>query len=217
MPSYESLEKKQSDLRRKALNGSMFVGPYSTTAITSLTGVGGALSTLPSGMIDAGLISDDGMAFARSVSRSESTSFGRVQPTRSDVTSDVTTVSVTLQETNKTAIELYTGIDLTGVTPTAGGEIKLSKPEVLPDRFYRVLCLAVDKTTDGDLYYGRYFPRIKVTDYSDQAFAKSDDGIVWPVTLTAYVDDTLGTAESLFFGGPGWTAALVKMGFPAAA
>lgn len=217
MVAYAAWESKKEQLRRKALNGSMFVAPESATALTALTGTDGSLVALPTGYIDAGLIDDSGEVFARAVNKSESTSWGRTQPTRSDVDSDVTTLQLTLQETNKLTLELYTGIDMSTITPDpSSGELKLTKPSTPADRYYRVLCLAVDTTSVGEIYVARFFPRMKVTDYADQAFAKSDTGIVWGVTLTAHEDDTLGTAEVTFYGGPGWKPLLADMGFAAA-
>jgi hypothetical protein len=63
------------------------------------SGAGVDLAPLPSGMDDLGWLTSDGAQFSRDVSASEVTSWGSVTPTRTDITSDSTTMTVTAQET----------------------------------------------------------------------------------------------------------------------
>lgn len=221
MPSYDSLKKHQSDLIRKALKGSFFVAPFSAAAIGALTtgtGAANSLTALPTGWEDLGLLSADGVGTSGDRSTSDITSWGYTTPTRSDVTADTTSLTVVAQETKLLSIGLYTGQDMSSVTPTAGtGEIAINKPARPSSRYYRGLLVSVDESAEGDIYIGRFFPKIKVTDKSDQSFGGGDDPITWGVTLTTFVDDALGYSEGWRFGGPGWAARLTKMGFPAAA
>lgn len=227
MPAYDALKKKQRDLIRKALDGSVFIAPSTAAAITNLTTYTAATTTapekieltaLPAGYNDLGWLTTDGAAFAREVATSEVTSWGSVTPTRSDVTADTSTLSVTAQETNIRSIGLGTGVDMSGVTPAAGsGEVSLPKPLRASPKEYRALVLSVDLNEAGEIYIARFLPKAKVNGFSDQSFGGGDEPITWGVTLTGQEDAALGYSERWIFGGPGWKAELVDMGFPAAA
>lgn len=214
MPAWETLKKHQNELIRKQLEGSTFIAPITSSAIAALTGADKALLALPAGYNDVGWMSDDGAQFSSDVSTSDVTSWGAVEPTRRDITSDVTTLQCTLQETNKQTIGLYTGVDMTAVIPDpTSGEVAISKPDRPPLRFWRVLTIGVDIGDAGEIYTARFLPRASVSDKGDQAFSNGDDPTIWDVTLTGYLDSTLGYSERFFFGGPGWEALLTKMGF----
>lgn len=214
---YKDLRNKQTELIRKALDGSVFLDNITGTAITSITDSTGALTTLPVGWDDLGWLSNDGAAFARDVSSSDVTSWGSTSPTRSDVITDSSTLTVVCHETKMLTIGLATGADLAGVVPKMGGEVVIRKPARPSSRHYRVLSLAEDQGDGGPIYIGRFMPRAKVTAYNPQNLGGGDEPITWGVTLTAYEDSVLGFSESWHFGGPGWLALLDAMGFPPAA
>ncbi|WP_073946524.1 phage tail tube protein [Streptomyces kebangsaanensis] len=214
MPAWETLKNHQNELIRKQLEGSTFIAPITSSAVSALTGPDKSLLALPSGYNDLGWMSDDGAQFSSDVSTSDVTSWGAVEPTRRDVTSDVTTLQVNLQETNKHTLGLYTGVDMSAVVPDpTSGEVAISKPDRPPLRFWRVLTIGVDMGDAGEIYTARFLPRASVSDKSDQAFNNGDDPTGYPVTLTGYLDSSLGYSERFFFGGPGWEALLTKMGF----
>jgi len=217
MATFADLQNTQTELIRKAKSGSAFIAPVNATDIDeTFVGAGGVLTALPTEYEDLGWLSNDGMAFARDVSTSDVTSFGSVSPTRSDVVSDTTTVTILAQETNLTTLGLATGVDSASFkTPAATGAVMIRKPTAPSSRFYRLLCLARDEGDAGDIYIGRFFPRAKVTSFSEQAFGGGDDPIGWGVTLTGYEDSALGFTEAWLFGGPGWNALVDEMGFSA--
>ena len=218
--AYDDIQQRNAALIFKALQGSVFVAPSSAAAISTLTDPADKLlATLPAGYEDIGWTSDDGAQFGRDVDTSDVTGWGSVEPLRSDVNSDVTTLQVACLETKKTTIGLYTGADMATATPDpTSGELVIDKPARPGFKYYRVLALAVDLTDDGEYYVARYLPRSRVTDYDEQAFQSSDDDpVMWSVTLTGYEDPTLGVSERYFFGGPGWAARLADMGFDALA
>ena len=228
MPSYEALKNKQQELIRKSLDGSVFIAPPSADPIATLTQyraavvgppavpAGVELAALPEAWDDLGWLTGDGAAFSRDVSSSETTSWGAVTPTRTDITADTTTLTVTAQETKLLTIGLATGADLANVVPDAQtGELRVSKPLRPKSAHYRVLSLAVDQGDDGEIFIGRCLPNAKVSSYAEQAFAGGE--VPWGVTFTGEIDDELGYSEQWLFGGEGWKALLTKMGFPAAA
>ncbi|MEN2423005.1 phage tail protein [Streptomyces rimosus] len=215
MPAWETLKRHQNHLIRKALEGSTFVAPTTSSAIAALTGSDSSLNALPAGYSDVGWMSDDGAQFSSDVDKSDISSWGSVEPTRRDIASDVTTLQVSLQETNKRTIGLYIGADMTAVVPDpSSGEVVVDKPDRPPLRFWRVLTIGVDLADAGEIYIARFLPRASVTDKDDQNYQNGDDeALGWPVTLTAYMDSTLGYSERFYFGGPGWEALLGAMGF----
>ena len=226
MPSYDALKNKQAELIRKALDGSVFLAEMSADPITNLTQytaavvgppavpAGISLAALPVDWDDLGYLSDDGSAFARDVSSSEVSSFGSVTPTRTDIVSDTTSLTVVAQETKLLTIGLATGADLSNIAPDAQtGEVRIAKPSRPKSKHYRILSVAVDEGEGGEIYIARFLPRAKVSSYAEQAFKKGDDPISWGVTLTGEVDDALGYSEEWLFGGAGWNALLTQMGF----
>ena len=220
--SYEALKNKQTELIRKAIEGSVFIADVTAAAIADLTTYTAGppavidLTPLPADWDDLGWLSSDGAQFERDVSTSDVTSWGSVSPTRSDVTSDTSSLTVVAQETKLLTIGLATGADLAAVTPDVNtGEVSIEKPARPNSKFYRVLSLAVDLGDAGEIYIGRFLPRAKVSSYSGQSFGGGDDPISWGVTFQGYEDSTLGYTERYLFGGPGWNALLTEMGFSA--
>ncbi len=215
MATFASLSDKNSGLIRKALDGSLFVAEMSADPIEDLTsGAGGALAALPTGYQDGGLMTDEGIRFSREVETSDVTSWGRVEPTRSDVTRDVTGIQVDFQETKALTVSMYTGVPITAMVPDATtGEIRIPKPAKPSAKYFRLLALAVDETEDGDEFYiARFFPRAKVTDFSEQAWSKGDDALVWGMTFNATVDEELGYSQVDILAGPGALALQDAMG-----
>lgn len=214
MPAWEELKNQQNHLIRKALEGEVFAAPITADPITALTDETSELLALPTGYVGMGYMSDDGAQFASEVESSDVTSWGAVEPTRRDITSDVTTLTGFFQETHRMSIALYTGVDAASLTPDAqSGELMVAKPDRPANRHYRILTIGVDLADAGEIYIARFLPRASVTDKDDQAFQSGDDPLGWPTTLTAYKDASLGFSEAFFFGGPGWKALLSDMGF----
>lgn len=212
MAVYSAWKNKQNQLIRKAKQGSAFIAPEAQAIPATLTtGAGAALISLPVGWEDIGWTSTDGVSFGRAVDNSDVTSWGSVEPTRRDIVRDTATITVVAQETSKTTIELYTGATLADALVTTG-EVVVSKPAQPATKFNRLMVVAVDENTDGEIYIVRLFPRVSVTDYTEQKFAEGDDPITYGVTFTAYNDSVAGYSERTYFGGPGWLALLADMG-----
>jgi hypothetical protein len=213
---YDELQRKQQQLIRKMVDASVFVAHADAQPIGALTDPADKrLRQLPAGYDDAGWLSDDGAQFSRDVKTSDVTSWGSVEPTRTDITADTTTLAIACQETKRTTIGLYTGADLRGVKPDpVTGEVSIEKPARPGFLYFRVLALGVDLTEAGELYVARFLPNARVTDYDDQNFQSSDDEpLTFPVTFTGFIDSKLGYSERWLFGGPGWAALLEQMGF----
>lgn len=227
MPSYDTLKNKQRELIRKALDGSVFVAPFADAAgtpsaaiaaMTAKTGVAPNeiidLVALPTGWDDLGLLNSDGASFASETTTSDVTSWGSVTPTRTDIVSDTTTLTVTAQETKALTIGILAGVDVAGLTPDADtGEIAFAKPTRPAGQYFRLFSVAVDESAGGPIYIGRFLPRAKKSNQGEQVFGGGDDPISYPFTFTGEVDDVLGYSEKWFFGGAGWNVQLEAMGW----
>lgn len=211
---YDALKNKKTELIRKARDGSAFLAPYSTAALTAITsGASADLVTLPTGYKDLGWTSTDGAKYARATTESDVKSFGSVEPTRSDITSDTITMDVTAQETSLLTLGLYTGADLSAAKAAfTTGEFQIEKPSRPSALFYRLLGIFVDDGDAGEIYIARYMPRAKVTSFAEQQFTDGDTPISYGVTFSGYEDSILGYSHKWFFGGPGWKALISSMG-----
>lgn len=217
--AYDELQDKKNQLIRKELDGSVFAAPYSADPITTLTDpVDRLLQPLPEGYFDLGWYSTDGVSMERSVEESAIRSSGSVDPTRTDITADTTTLAVQCQETNLQTIGLYTGAAWEAIQADAdSGEVRIRKPRRPASRYYRLLKVSVDLSDDGEIYIARFLPRAKVTNFDPQTFtSEGENAITWPVTLTGFLDSTEGYSEAYLFGGPGWYALLEDMRIPIA-
>lgn len=218
--NYEALANKKQELIRKSLEGSVFLAPLSADAIDTLTVATGTapnqvvtLAPLPDDWDDVGWLTDDGPSFAREVAQSDITSWGSNTPTRTDITSDTSSLTITMQETSLLTIGLGTGADLAAVSPDATtGEVRIDKPRTPDAKSYRLLAVAVDRYDGDEIYIARFLPKAKVTNYAEQTLG-GEGAITWGVTFTGEEDSVLGFSETYLFGGPGWLKLLPTMGF----
>lgn len=221
MGNFDSIKKHQSELIRKALSGSVFIAEATADPIEDLTESTGTspnqvigLAELPTGYFDLGLLSDDGVSHSSETTSSDVTSWQSVTPTRSDITSEITTITLLAQETSLVTLALTSGSTFSSLVPAAvTGELSIPKASRPSSKFYRLLTLAVDENEFGEIYLARYFPRAKITGKAEQAFAKGDTPIGWGMTFQGYEDSSVGYSERLIFGGPGWFGLKAKMGW----
>lgn len=202
-------------LQRKALSGTLMVAPYSATALTAITTAGGTLDAL-TGHVSVGKLTTDGVEIGAEIAKQEQRGFGDAYPSRIDVESENATMSATMMETKKNVLELVQNVDLSSVEASATtGELTWDKPLVPTLQDWRVLALFKDiNKSDGlDVYLGVYYPRANITQNGSQTFANNEAGLVYPATVQALPDDTEGTAQRYFMGGPGMAGILSDMGF----
>lgn len=224
MAQLEDLMELKSELIRKATTGAVFVAEITADLIETLTAATGvspnqviSLAALPVGYQSLGHTTDEGVGFATETTTSDVTSWQSVTPTRSDITAETSTMTVTAQETKLLTIGLYTGVQVDGVRADAlTGEVKILKPQRPSSRSYRVLAIMMDGDGDDAIFIARYLPRAKVTGKGEQSYSKGDAPVTYPITFTGERDSELGTAECHFFGGPGWHKRLAAMGIETA-
>lgn len=218
MADYTSIAHRQAILIRKALQGSVFVAPYTASAITAITtGSSQDIAPLPAGYVDVGMIDKkNAPTWASKVTTQEVMAWGDVYSARRDITKVDGSLKFTMLETNKTALQLYLGQDLSTapLAPTTRELIinQASRPQPIP---YRVLGITQDGTGTNAIYVGRFYPRAFITDIGDQKWDDDAEALVWDVTFTPQNDSVLGCPVVHYFGGPGWFAQLANTGFNA--
>lgn len=215
MPNYAALADKKNELIRRARDGSVFIAPKSAATITSITtGVGGPLTTLPAEWEDLGFTSTDGVTFGRETESSQIRAFGSTEPVREDITSDTITMQVTALETKLLTIGLSTGVDTSTLEAAATtGEVRIAKAKLPNPRYYRVLAIFVDESSDGEIYLARYMPNARITEFGETVYTSDgDDPVQYSMTLTGFEDSVDGTSHVWHWGGPGWLALLASMG-----
>ncbi|MGN8689490.1 hypothetical protein ACTND8_06245 [Atopobiaceae bacterium HCP3S3_F7] len=197
---------------RKALAGAVFVKRYAggDPPVTQVwTAEGGLI--VPSGYKDVGVLSKaSAVKLARDTNTSDVESWGYAQPTRRDITSDVTTVSFTMQESNRLAMELHGGVDLSAVKADAQGNIVVDKPSRPQALDWRVFILCKDGDGADAIYWLDWLPNAQVTGVEDQENSESAEK-AYTVTMTGYEDPAIKTAHRQIWGGPGLDVA--GMGF----
>lgn len=205
----------QDENIRKSLQGAAIVAPFSAAAITSITtGAESGLIELPAGYKDVGWLTSDGVTVSSAITTSDITAWGTVYPVRSDITKRTTTIKIVAQETNAVTVGLYSGKATSAMVPDpTTGEVWNELPLIPANIYYRLITIGVDTTDDGEFYVGKFFPRVKVTDLDDQAFADGDDPLLRGLTFTTYPDSVLGYAEAEFIAGPAAVALASQMGF----
>lgn len=212
--SFDAIRDTNTRLIRKALAGVVFVKRYeeSDPEIEQVyTSAGGLM--IPAGYVDVGAISKSAaVRFARDTASSDVESWGFGEPTRRDITRDVTTMQFTMQESKKQVFELYNSVDLSGVSPDAEGNVVVDKP-TRPQRMnWRAFSLSKDGDGTDAIYFLKWLPNAQVTAIEDQSWSEESE-INYTVTLTGYEDPTLKTSVREIWGGPGLDP--TAMGFSA--
>ena len=198
---------------RKILEMAIFIKPVAdadteiTKVYTTATGL-----TVPAGYIPVGMVTKgDGASWSRDQESSDVESYGYAEPTRRDITKDVTGLSFTMQESKLQTMELFHGLDLSGVTTDADGNFFFDKASRPAQRKYRVLALGKDGDGPDAIYVARWLPNAQITENGDQAWSEGEE-VKYPASFNAYTDDEFGTSLREIWGGPGLDHA--AMGFP---
>lgn len=218
MPSFSALAKRQGELIRKPLAGVIAVADMDTVLDAEFALTTGATSDLVDletlGYDQLGWISkSDGLTFSSDIETSDVESWGALEPTRSDITKDVTSAQFTCQETSKKVLEMYYNVDLTNVQGDAvTSEVAFNSATEPSTTYRRMLFLSKDGSGTNETYMAKLMPRASVTAKADQTW-NSEDALTYGMTVTAKLDSDVGFAVRHIFGGPGWAKQLLKMGF----
>ena len=205
---------KHTELIRKIQQASVFVAPIATAIPAAFTtGATADLTALPAAWKDVGVVTkSDAYTWSRSVNMAETTSHGFVDPTRRDITSNVTSLQFTAQELSKVVLEQYHNVDLSAVTSTVTtNEFTFSDPLAPATRFSRIIAIGQDGAGTNAIFIIRIIPRAIMTAPGDQSWS-DDNELTFPMEFSAVPDTVLGYSMRYVFGGPGWKALITNMG-----
>jgi len=203
------------NLVRKILEAVAFLGPEDAAEIEALTDTSSVLTALPTDYLPVGLVTPDGYTFGGDTNTEAVEALGYSAPVREDITSATRTVAFTaLESFRKQLLELVYGLDLSGVTKAASGEITFDHPARPLQRFYRLIVIGRDGSGANEWFRGKFFPRVSVTSFPEEVWSAANP-IQYPITLSTYVDDVVGTGERDFIAGLG-SKNSTALGFAAA-
>jgi len=203
MATVESFQNLRNDLIMKFPLGAMIFADYTAATIADIFDTDNAsLLALPAGYKSAGYLTTDGVTEGRAITTDEEMGWQSAEVLRSDVSKDVFTLKCVLKEMNPVTIALSENQNLADV-PALGNPITIDHPESGNQPLRRLLLLGHD--TQTDTIYGRYLPRVKITDMDDRKLMRTD-ATTFGFTITAYKDPVYGTSSRLFIGGAGWLA-----------
>jgi hypothetical protein len=209
------LDYQASNIRKPQFGG-VFVGDWpSADPVTTLTATGGQVA-LPDSYESVGRISEDGVTVTRDMEMSETRGWGSSSILRRDVESLDVSVQFSMLETRLKAYEISMGLNLSALTMSAAGEFKVDMPTLPQVKYWRVLLLAADGVGDSRYYFGKWFPKMTLSEIDDETFSQGDDPVMRNVTLGSDVDDEAGGMYTEFLFGPGALAAAERMGITVA-
>ncbi|WP_461296335.1 phage tail tube protein [Streptomyces harbinensis] len=177
-----------TDAVRVALTGAVYVAPRGTSTPDSSD------TSWPTGFVDLGWISDDGIAENNSADTSEIRGWQGGQTVRKVISSSEMTFAFTCIETSRAVLELYhKGSKM--ITTNGASVLAIKAPG--PDR--RTFGLDV---IDGDSHIRIVVPDGEVTETGEISY-RSDQAIGYQITITAYPDAS-GVVAYKYSADPAW-------------
>jgi hypothetical protein len=173
------------DLVRVALTGAAYTAPLGSAAPTNAT------TAWPTGWVDIGWISDDGVTESYNDDVSEIKAWQNAATVRRVISGGEATLQFTAIETSPATLELYHK----GSTVGTG---KIPVYEAAPDE--RMFGLDV---IDGDDHIRIFIARGEVTERGDITY-KSDSAVGYELTITAYPNAS-GLVLTKFSDALGWS------------
>lgn len=205
----------RNDFIRKPLRGFIAVADMDVALPEAITeGAASGFSTLGTDWQRLGNISKDGgIGFTRETDAADIESWGAAEPTRTDLTKDVTSAKFECQETRRSTLETYYGVDLSTTEADATTkEISFAQPTLLRTIYKRIIFVGVDGYGDSEIFVVKLLPKFSVTSVDDQTWS-GENAMTYAITGTAKVDQEAGFSVKHFFGGPGWAPLVEEMGF----
>lgn len=216
--TYEQIANWNPSLIRRPNKGFVLIGDIDTPIPTAFTTGASADFQDLSAFDSLGLIAKDAPpSFKPDVKSNDVESWGALEATRTDILTKDLSVTFTAQETKRRTLELYSGLDLTSVTPDATtGEIQYNDPTSPETRYNRVIFGMVDGAGADAIYILRILPRATVTEIGEQSWSQ-EQALAYNMTLKAKIDHDLGYSLKNVICGPGVKNLLADMGFTATA
>lgn len=211
----KDLRGTNSELIRKLLGGYILVGKEDSEIPEEWTlGDDGHLPDLAAlGYVPLGwLTKSEGIEFSVETENSDVESYGANEPTRTDITKNVTSAQFTCQETNKKVLELYFNIDLSETKVSQNGDIVFDNPTEPETRYLPVIYLTHDGAGKNAFYFIRVMPRATVSEVQSLSL-NAENEAKYGMTLKATMSDKEGYAVRNIYAGPRVKKLASAMGF----
>lgn len=206
-------ENDKRALVRKVTRAVAFLAPKSVDLPESLTDTDGTLEALPEDWLPVGIVSPDGYTFATDIDKDEIDALGYASPVRTDIMSVVRSITFTpLEYGRRHMLELTYGQDLSGVTPSAGGEITFDEVDLPVNAEWRLLVIGDDGPASDNWLLGRGYPDVKLGERSEEQWQK-EGALSQELTLDVFTDDDLGTPVRHYIAGTGAQKHAAVLGF----
>lgn len=203
---------------RKYTRAVIFVAPMDAPEIEKLTTAGEGnrvqLAKVPDAYKPIGLIrKSEGIEFSADRETSETESLGYAQPTRTDVTTEASSLTFTPHEETRLVQQLYYGLDLSDVTPDPStGEVQFARPTLPATIYYRVLVVGVDGAGDQEFFKAWFVPRGQITETESTGMSAEDEA-AYGMTLNATPDPKAGYSTKVVLGGAGFKKNQAELGW----
>lgn len=209
--TWDTLFAGRSDLVRKALYGSVLVQDYTPAVANTFASYNpfdsdtGLLAALPTGWIDLGYLSEDGIEFAKATDFADTMAWQSRDKLRSDATSDQDTATMTFLETKPQIEAIYNSLPLSTMPDVGAVNYSYIKPAVPALLFRSLLFIGVDGSGDQVEYVVRLWPRCLMTGPDNTTWSASAEAS-WPMAFSPYPDARAGFSSKTWRDGPGHRA-----------
>jgi hypothetical protein len=206
--TWDALFKGRSDLVRKALYGSVLVQDYTPAVATTFATFNpfdsdtGLLNALPTGWVDLGYLSEDGIEFGKDTDFADTTGWQTRDKLRSDATSDQDTATMTFLETKPQIEAIYNSLPLSAMPDVGATNYNYIKPAVPALLFRSILFIGVDGSGDQVEYVVRLWPRALMNGPDNYNWNAASEAS-FPMAFTPYPDALSGYAVKTWRDGPG--------------
>jgi|688.fasta_scaffold26064_6 hypothetical protein len=209
MSGISSFQKGQADLELAARDLTVLLTPLTSArpALTTLEGVGGAL-TIPSYYVSVGNFTKSaGVTIGHSPEFNDIDSHGKAGPTRQLASRRVITVGFEAQETKLANLSLYWGTDWLSDRPavSATGGFAQAIPELPLNMKFRAIILGWDDYNGQDIFVYWIANKVNVSATQDQELVDSNV-IRYPYTLNCMSEDATDSPLTVGFCGAGFQA-----------
>jgi hypothetical protein len=204
MPTVADQMLLDSSLVRKHQKIICAIADYSVPAPDTFFDEQGMPAALPTGFMQMGLITTDGLPLSSDVSTDDVDSVQTTNHTRSDVSSDVVSSQIVFQETSELTLALQYGV-LFADMPERGTLVDFKRKASADQPLRRMYWLTQDRVGPDAFYRVIFQPMIQITDKDDRNLQRSDEE-QHSFTFTPMFDNEYGTDMRELMDGPGWRA-----------
>jgi hypothetical protein len=214
--TYEEIANWNPGLIRRPNKGFILVAPMTVSIPAAFTTGASADFQALTGFESLGLIAKDAPpSFKPDIKSNDIESWGALEATRTDIITRNLTVTFTSQETKRANLELYSGVDLSAISPDGTtNEIQFNDPTT-PDTIYnRYIFGMVDGSGAQQITILRILPRATITEVAEQSWSQ-EQALAYNMTANAKIDPDLGYSLKNVICGPGLADIITAMGFTA--